>query len=79
VIVDRVADQVQLHVYRATDTSISLTIMLDHIIYELSWALARVGASVDDSPKSPSNWVPITSFSVLECYLIWLYFQLFLI
>jgi len=53
--------------------------MLDHIIYELSWTLARGGASVGDSPKSPSDWVPIRSFSVLECYLIWVYFQLFLI
>ena len=43
-IVDRVGDQVQLYSYKATDTSIPLTIMLNPIIYELSWALAREGA-----------------------------------
>ena len=31
------------------------------------------------TPKSPSDCVPITSFSVLECYLIWLHSQHFLI
>jgi hypothetical protein len=43
---DRVGDQVQLYSYKTIDTSIPLTIMLNHIIYELSWALAWGGASV---------------------------------
>ena len=68
-----VGDQVQLYFYRATDTSISLTFLLNLLyiyIYGLSWALARRGESVGDSPKSPSDWVLITS---LEYYLIWAY------
>ena len=52
-IVDRVGDQVQLYSYKATDTSVSLTVMLDHITYELSWALARGGASVGAFQNSP--------------------------
>jgi len=51
--VDRVGDQVQLYTYKATDTSTPLTIMLDHIIYELSWALARGGASVGAFQNRP--------------------------
>jgi len=53
VIVDRVGDQVQLYSYKAIDTSIPLTITLNHIIYELSWALARGGASVGAFKNRP--------------------------
>jgi len=52
-IVDRVGDQVQLYSYKATDTSIPLTIMLNDIIYEISWALARGGASVGALQNRP--------------------------
>jgi len=53
VIVDRVGDQVHLYTCKATDTSILLTITLDHIIYELSWTLARGGASVGAFQNRP--------------------------
>ena len=61
-------DQVQWYPYKTTDTSIPLTTMLDHITHTLSWALARGEASVGAFQKSPSDWVPITSLSVLVCY-----------
>ena len=66
-IVDRGGDEVQLYSYKATDTSIPFTITLDHIINEVSWALARGGVSVGAFQKSPSDWVSITSLSVLVC------------
>jgi len=50
-IFDRVGDQLQLYIYGATDTSVLLTIMLGQIIYDLSLALARGGASVSAFQK----------------------------
>jgi len=46
------------------------------------WILLGVGSGrgiSGCSPKSPSDWVPITSLSAVVCYLLWLYSQPFLI